>query len=50
MRREIGHRLRLRRSPEIEFLYDESIGHQNRVEELLQEIREQARNDDDTGK
>jgi ribosome-binding factor A len=40
MRREIGHRLRLRRSPELEFTFDESIERQNRVEELLQEWHE----------
>jgi ribosome-binding factor A len=37
MRREIGHRLRLRRAPELEFTFDESIEHQSRVEELLQQ-------------
>jgi len=40
MRREIGHRLRLRRVPALEFTFDESIAHQNRVEELLQEWHE----------
>ncbi len=39
MRRQIGQRLRLRRSPELEFLFDESIGHQDRVEQLLQELK-----------
>lgn len=38
MRRQIGQRLRLRRTPEIEFEFDESIGHQDRVAHLLQEI------------
>jgi len=38
MRRQIGQRLRLRRTPEIEFQFDESIGHQDRVAHLLQEI------------
>jgi ribosome-binding factor A len=42
MRRQIGQRLRLRRSPELEFVFDESIAHQDRVEQLLQELREQA--------
>ena len=38
MRRQIGQRLRLRRTPEIRFEYDESIGHQDRVAQLLEEI------------
>jgi ribosome-binding factor A len=38
MRRQIGQRLRLRRAPEITFEFDESIGHQDRVEQLLREI------------
>ena len=38
MRRQIGQRLRLRRTPEITFEFDESIGHQDRVEQLLREI------------
>ena len=38
MRRQIGRRLRLRRAPEIQFTFDESIAHQDRVEQLLQEI------------
>ena len=50
-RRQIGSRLRLRRVPEIEFRFDESIAHQNRIEQILQEIHEQdaqhADNDDD---
>jgi ribosome-binding factor A len=40
MRRQIGQRLRLRRAPELEFSFDESIAHQDRVEQLLQEIRD----------
>jgi ribosome-binding factor A len=38
LRRQIGSRLRLRRVPEIEFLYDESIAGQDRIEQLLNEI------------
>ena len=41
MRRQIGRRLRLRRAPEIHFAFDESIGHQDRVEQLLKEIADQ---------
>jgi ribosome-binding factor A len=41
MRRQIGGRLRLRRAPELEFVFDESIAHQDRVEQLLQELRDE---------
>jgi ribosome-binding factor A len=39
LRRQIGSRLRLKRAPEIEFVYDESIAGQERIEQLLNEIR-----------
>jgi ribosome-binding factor A len=39
LRRQIGSRLRLKRVPELEFLYDESIAGQNRIEQLLNNIR-----------
>ncbi len=42
LRRQIGHRLRLRRVPELEFFYDESIAHQDRIEQILQELRSEA--------
>jgi ribosome-binding factor A len=51
VRRQIGRRLRLRRSPEVEFTFDESIEHQDRVERLLQELRESGQappGDDDS--
>jgi ribosome-binding factor A len=38
MRRQIGQRLRLRRSPELAFVFDESIAQQDRIEQLLQEL------------
>jgi ribosome-binding factor A len=41
VRRVVGERLRLRHVPDIEFVFDHSIAHQARVEELLQEIRAQ---------
>ena len=40
MRRQLGQRLRLRRSPELEFVFDESIGQQDRIEQLLQEMKD----------
>jgi ribosome-binding factor A len=39
LRRQIGSRLRLRRVPELEFLYDESVAGQDRIEQLLNNIR-----------
>jgi ribosome-binding factor A len=38
LRRQIGHRLRLRRVPELTFLFDESIAGQDRVEQILNEL------------
>jgi ribosome-binding factor A len=38
VRRQLAQRLRLRRVPEVAFVFDKSIAHQARVEELLQEI------------
>jgi ribosome-binding factor A len=43
LRREISHRIRLRRAPEIEFLYDDSIADQENVERLLEKVREERR-------
>jgi ribosome-binding factor A len=42
VRRQIGKRLRLRRVPEIGFVFDESIEQQDRIARLLNEIHEQA--------
>ena len=39
LRRGIAQRLSLRRVPELSFAFDESIAHQARVEELLEQIR-----------
>ena len=40
LRRQVGQRLRLRRVPVLEFVFDKSIEHQERVERLIQEIHE----------
>ncbi len=40
LRRRIGGRLRLRRVPELQFVYDEGVEAQDRVEQLLREIHE----------
>ena len=39
LRRQIGSRLRLRRVPGLKFIYDESIAGQDRIEQLLSELR-----------
>jgi ribosome-binding factor A len=55
LRRQLGQRLRLRRVPELEFFYDESIARQDRIEQILQELkteattRHDATGDDDAG-
>src|SRR6185503_8652706 len=41
LRRQIGSRVHLRRVPELEFRFDESIAHQNRIEEILQELHQE---------
>jgi ribosome-binding factor A len=42
LRRQIGSRLRLRRVPDLKFIYDESIAGQDRIEQLLNELHESA--------
>src|SRR5437764_9491992 len=39
LRRQIGARLRLKRVPELRFLFDESIAGQDRIEQLLNDLR-----------
>jgi len=39
LRRQIGSRLRLKRTPELRFIYDDSVAGQDRIEQLLNEIR-----------
>lgn len=38
LRRQVGSRVRLRRVPELQFQFDESIVHQDRVEQILREL------------
>ena len=47
LRRQIGARLRLKRTPELAFHYDESIAGQDRIEQLLGEIHAQPAPPDD---
>jgi ribosome-binding factor A len=48
LRRQIGRRLRLKRVPELTFMYDDSIAGQDRIERLLNELHPGvSRNHDD---
>ena len=38
LRRQLGTRLRLRRSPELRFIYDDSVAGQDRIERILNEL------------
>ena len=40
-RRQVGSRLRLRRVPELSFRFDESITHQDRVEQILRDLHDE---------
>src|SRR5580698_394795 len=40
LRRQIGSRLRLKRVPELTFVYDDSIAGQARIEQILNEIHD----------
>ena len=42
LRRQLGQRIRLRRVPEIDFFYDESIAQSDRIEQILQELKAEA--------
>ena len=48
LRRQIGSRLRLKRVPALTFIYDDSIAGQDRIEQILNELRA-ADHDDPTG-
>ena len=53
LRRQIAQRLQLRRAPELQFFYDKSVAHQDRIEQILQELKTEAADrtpsDDDDG-
>ncbi|WP_096154597.1 MULTISPECIES: 30S ribosome-binding factor RbfA [Bacillus] len=46
IRSEIGKRIRLRKTPELFFEFDESVDYGNRIENLLQEINKQSSSED----
>jgi ribosome-binding factor A len=48
LRRQIGTRLRLKRTPELRFMYDDSVAGQDRIEQILNELQIQPSHDDDT--
>ena len=47
LRRQIGARLRLKRTPELTFTYDESIAGQDRIEQILNELGQARTTEDD---
>jgi len=49
LRRQIGVRLRLKRTPELRFFYDDSIAGQDRIEQILNEIHASELPHDDDG-
>ncbi|MGC4375676.1 30S ribosome-binding factor RbfA [Fictibacillus sp. Mic-4] len=46
IRTEIGKRIRLRKTPEIFFKFDESVEYGNRIETLLTDIQRKEQNED----
>ena len=48
LRRQIGGRLRLKRAPELKFVYDESVAGQDRIERILHDLNAQRPDDSDT--
>ncbi|WP_246939821.1 30S ribosome-binding factor RbfA [Bacillus pinisoli] len=46
IRSEIGQRIRLRKTPEISFEFDESVDYGNRIENLLAELNKSTRQDE----
>ena len=48
LRRQLGGRLRLRRVPELQFFFDESIERQDRIERILQDLQSERAEAHDT--
>lgn len=46
LRRQIGARLRLKRTPELKFVYDDSVAGQDRIEQILNELHAKPAPDD----
>jgi ribosome-binding factor A len=49
LRRGIGRRLQLRRVPELEFFFDESVESQDRIERILQDLDKERAERPDAG-
>ena len=45
LRRQLGARLRLKRAPELKFIYDESVAGQDRIEQILNELQSKPPSD-----
>jgi ribosome-binding factor A len=41
LRRHLGQRLRLRRVPELQFFFDRSVEHQDRIERIIQQLQQE---------
>jgi ribosome-binding factor A len=48
LRRQVGSRLRLKRAPELRFVYDDSVAGQDRIERILNELHAGPASDDAT--
>jgi ribosome-binding factor A len=48
LKRQIGNRLRLKRAPELKFVYDESVAGQDRIEQILHELQTPPTGDAET--
>jgi ribosome-binding factor A len=46
LRRQLGSRLRLRRVPQLTFVYDQAVAGQDRIEQLLKEIHTTGADDE----
>jgi ribosome-binding factor A len=49
LRREIGHRMRLRRIPELRFEFDEGVENQDRIERILLELEAERKSREGDG-
>ena len=43
LKRQVGSRLRLKRTPDLKFMVDEAIAGQDRIEQILHELRAESR-------
>ena len=46
IRKELGHRIDLRKTPYLEFILDESLDYSNQIEEVIQKINEKREKDE----